>query len=70
MTGAEIAQVLSAFAAVIGAIASILAVIRIQIVHKATNSIVTKLLIEGKAASRAEGIQQGREDERNGKAIE
>jgi hypothetical protein len=70
MTIAEFTQAVTAFTVLIGAIASVVAAIRIRIVHKATNSIVTKLLIEGKAASRAEGIEEGRLAQRNGDKID
>lgn len=70
MTVSEWTQVLTAGTAFVGAIASVLAVIRIQVVHKATNSIVTTMLIEGKSAAHAEGVaaglQQGRDEIRNG----
>lgn len=59
MTASGIVSVITAITALISAIASVFAVVRIQIVKKATNSLVTQLLIEGKAASHAEGVALG-----------
>ena len=68
MTADDLVQIITAVTALIGAIASVVAVLRIQVIHKATNSLVTQLLIEGKDAARAEGtaigLQQGRDEER------
>jgi hypothetical protein len=59
MSATGVVQIITAITALIGAIAGVLAVIRIQIVRKSTDGIVTKLLIEGKAASHAEGVATG-----------
>lgn len=70
MTVSEWTQVLTAATAFVAAIASVVALIRIQIVYKATNSIVATLLVEGKSAAHAEGkaagLEQGRIESRNG----
>ena len=69
MTSVEGIQLITAITALVSAIAGVLAVFGIKVVHRQTNSLVTKLLIEGKLAARAEGqaigLQQGRDEVRD-----
>lgn len=64
MTTGEFAQVITALTALIGSVAGVFAALRIQIVKKQTNSLVTQLLIEGKDAAHAEGRALGRAEVR------
>lgn len=62
MSIAEVVQLVTALAALVAATASIIAAIKIQVVHKATNSMHDEIVRVTAKSSKAEGKKEAQEE--------